>query len=134
MISVSRTFHAWCGLIPSKEIIPDSSSSSLPISTLHAQVLVSNCTYQAIIKRYQLNLKDKDCLRQQVDNAILNWKNSWFTTSGGGGRGGGSVEEEIITDVTNALILGTSDSNFSQAHSLDHFNEEYIVVAMLLVS
>lgn len=134
MTSVSKTFHAWYGLIPSKKILHDSSSSSLSISTLDAQVLVSNYIYQVIIKRYQLNLKDKDCLRQQVDNAILNWKDSWFATSGGGGRGGGSVKEEIITDVTNALILETSDSNFFQAHSLDHFDEEYIVTVMLLVS
>ena len=131
MISVSRAFHAWCGLIPSQGI---PHGVSLPISIVDVQMLVSNHIYQTLIERYKLNLKDKDYLRQQVESAILAWKESWFTTGGREGRENRSFEEEIITDVTSTLILGTSGSNNPQTHSLDHLNEEYIVTAMLLVS
>lgn len=134
MISISKTFHIWCGLISSQGIPYSVCLSSLPIFTVDSQLLVSNCTYQTIIETYQLNLKDKDCLRQQIDKAILYWRQSWFTTHGRGERGVRSTEEKIITDVTSALILGTSDSHYPQAHSSDHLSEEYVITAILLVS
>jgi 5,10-methylenetetrahydrofolate reductase len=78
MISVSRGFHTWCGLIPSQEILCGVGPS---LSSSNAQRFASNLAYLKILQKYQLNLEDKIQLKKQMNDAISNWKASWFTTS-----------------------------------------------------
>jgi hypothetical protein len=130
MVSVSRAFHIWCGLVPFQGAL-HSLSSGWHISTADARIFASNHACLTIIKKYQLDLEDKSRLRGQIDDAILRWKAHWFKTHTREEGGALLEEEEILTEVIGALISGP---NCLPQFSKDELNEDHVVTALVLVS
>jgi len=129
MILVSRTFHVWCGLIPSQETL-----SSSPVSPVDPQIYACNHAYLSIIKKYSLNLENKAQLREQMKEVIQKWIAYWFIADSRGHGGVGSVEEEIIIEVVGAIIFGVTDPKCAPSFSEGELDENHIVTALAIVS
>lgn len=132
MISVSRKFHSWCGLIQPQDT-PHNTGSSPHLSSTEARVSAVNHAYLAIVTRYQLNLGDTTGLREQIGSIILSWKACWFAADRGDKERDGCIEEEILVEVLHTLISRDSSLSFSGA-SRNELSKEVVVTALALVS
>jgi len=129
MILVSRTFHVWCGLIPSQEML-----SSSPVSPVDSHKYARNQAYLSIIKKYSLNLENKAQLRRQMEEVIPQWIAYWFAAGSREYGGVGSAEEEIVIEVVGAIIFGVTDPKCPPSSPEGELDENHVVTALAIVS
>jgi len=130
-LAISRTFHRWCGLVPTNLEPKATGNPSFPLSDTCVQ-LASQCASLAIVEKYQLNCADGVC-KQQLEVVIGYWKTTWFTL-GERKRVFPSSEDKVLMEVLATLLFKTENADHSLDIPLGSLGEELVVMALTLVS